>query len=548
MVPQKLRATRHLTVLSYVVMLGIAGCGSPRSAELDSDGGASDSSGSDNGSSGGEDDRPHRDAAVPGHDAAPPAVDAAVPGHDASAPGVDARPPGVDAAPPGVDAAPPPVDAPPPPPVDAPPPSGLFPLGVSSDGTMLVTNGGQPFLLQGEAAWSLIVQLSTSDATRYLTDRHGRGINALLVNLIEHFYSDHPPSDTAGDAPFTTAGDFSTPNERYFAHADQVIDLAAGQGMAVMLFPAYLGFQVQEGWRTEMTAMGSVSGAPKCASYGRFLGQRYASRHNILWMWGGDDTPTLEPAVEACLKAIRDGIVAAEPGALTSAHWAPNSTSRSEPNFSGSIKLVGVYDYSTSLSTTCRNARTDASSPRMPTYLLETCYEGELIQGCSGDSAEARRRQFWGWLGCGAGQIYGIGGMWQFSSGWVNKLGSPASVSAQRLVTIAQQVAWNTLAPDDGLVTAGAAAGSIAARTANNRQAVIYLAPKLPAPAPPINTAPITVNLARLSGAVTATWQDPTANRSIAAGSGLTGSQVFTPPAGGNSAGNQDWVLVLTAQ
>src|SRR5262249_30264928 len=114
-----------------------------------------------------------------------------------------------------------------PPGFDAPPPKGLFPLGVSADGGSLVTADGRPFLLHGEAAWSLIVQLTTADAMRYLADRHGRGVDAIIVNLIEHLYSDHPPSNAAGDAPFTSPGDFSTPNEAYFMHADQVIDLAA---------------------------------------------------------------------------------------------------------------------------------------------------------------------------------------------------------------------------------------------------------------------------------------------------------------------------------
>jgi hypothetical protein len=45
---------------------------------------------------------------------------------------------------------------------------------------------------------------------------------------------------------------------------------------------------------------------------------------------------------------------------------------------------------------------------------------------------------------------------------------------------------------------------------------------------------------------VTATWQDPTANHSIAAGNGLTGSHVFKTP-GSNDGGDSDWVLVLTA-
>jgi hypothetical protein len=431
---------------------------------------------------------------------------------------------------------------------DAPPPTGLFPLGVSSDGSYLVTAGGQPFLLHGEAAWSLIAQLTTADTMQYLADRHRRGVNAILVNLIEAFYSDHPPSNATGDAPFTTKDDFSTPNEAYFGHADQVIDLAASQGMAVLLFPSYLGLQAKEGWRDQMSTMGATAGAPKCAGYGRFLGQRYAGKKNIVWMWGGDYNPKDDPALEGCMKAISDAIRSASPGALASAHWAFDQTSLDEKAFVDSLDLVGVYNYQDSLQDVCRSARAD--SLRMPTYLIETCYEYETVQArCSPDPFDVRRRQFWGWLGCGAGQIYGIGGpmssLWQFSSSWQDKLGSPAAVSASRLLAIAQQVSWQTLSPDDALVTTGQGSPGmpdavIATRTADHKQAVIYI--------PPSAASTITVDLTRLDGSVTATWQDPTADHSVAAGNGLTdGSHVFKTPPGNNNGGDSDWVLVLTA-
>jgi hypothetical protein len=426
----------------------------------------------------------------------------------------------------------------PPPPFDGPPPQGLFPLHVSSDGASLTTDDGRPFLLHGEAAWSLIAQPSTSDAMRYLADRHNRGINALIVNLIEHQYADHAPANAAGDQPFTTGGDFSTHSEAYFAHADRVIDMAASQGMVVLLTPSYLGYMGgSEGWFEEMEALSTT----KCRNYGDFVGQRYAGKHNIIWVWGGDFTPPDGSKGETCMKAIRDGILAAEPGVLSTGHWDPDTTSRSESAFTNSIKLVGVYNYQQDLQDTCRATRTDADSPRMPTFLIETCYEGETIQGCNAAPSEARRRMFWGWLGCGAGQFYGIGGMWQFSSSWPNKLGSPVSVSAQRLLAVAQQVAWPTLS-DTAMVTSGGgtpgtASEVIARRTANGKQAVIYI--------PPGGGSSITVDLNQLTGSVTALWQDPTADHSVAAGDGLTGSHTFNTP-GANSGHDSDWVLVLT--
>lgn len=420
---------------------------------------------------------------------------------------------------------------------DAPPPTGLFPLGVSTDGGSLVTADGRPFLLHAEAAWSLIAQPDTAGAMQYLADRHRRGVQAVLVNLIEHLYSDHHPADAAGDAPFTTDGDFSKPNEAYFAHADQVIDLAASQGIAVLLVPSYLGFNGgNEGWFKEMSDLS----AAQCRSYGDFVGQRYASRHNIIWVWGGDYTPPTGSAGETCMKSIRDGILAAEPGALATAHWQPESTSRDEAAFANSISLVGVYTYMNDLQT-CLAAR--KVTPRKPAFLIETCYEHESIRSCPDTPADIRRRQWWAFLGCGAGEIVGNNPIWKFGTGWPQQLASPASLGEQRLAAIAGSVAWQTLAPDTALITVGQApAGNDAelaiARSADRKQAVIYV--------PPAGASAITVDLTRMTGSVTAIWQDPAADHSVAAGDGLTGSHAFTTP-GRNNGGDSDWVLVLTA-
>jgi hypothetical protein len=60
----------------------------------------------------------------------------------------------------------------------------------------------------------------------------------------------------------------------------------------------------------------------------------------------------------------------------------------------------------------------------------------------------------------------------------------------------------------------------------------------------------VTIDMAKLSGPVTAQWFDPTNNSfTPIAGSPFpnSGSRHFTPP-GNNSAGNGDWVLDLEVQ
>ena len=44
---------------------------------------------------------------------------------------------------------------------------------------------GDPFLLQGEAAWALMAQLRREEVDAYLADRKAKGFNTLLVSLIE---------------------------------------------------------------------------------------------------------------------------------------------------------------------------------------------------------------------------------------------------------------------------------------------------------------------------------------------------------------------------
>ncbi|MCI0401178.1 MAG: DUF4038 domain-containing protein [Gammaproteobacteria bacterium] len=55
----------------------------------------------------------------------------------------------------------------------------------SDDGRYLVDQTGKPFFINGDAPWSLITGLTKSEAELYLNDRHQRGFNAIIVNLIE---------------------------------------------------------------------------------------------------------------------------------------------------------------------------------------------------------------------------------------------------------------------------------------------------------------------------------------------------------------------------
>ncbi|KYB46107.1 hypothetical protein AB664_26170 [Brucella anthropi] len=59
----------------------------------------------------------------------------------------------------------------------------IFPVAVSGDQRLLENADGRPFLLLGDAAWSLIAELGRQDTETYLDDRAKRGFNASWLIL-----------------------------------------------------------------------------------------------------------------------------------------------------------------------------------------------------------------------------------------------------------------------------------------------------------------------------------------------------------------------------
>lgn len=163
-----------------------------------------------------------------------------------------------------------------------------FPIKISANRRYLMDQNDNPFLIQGDTAWSIITACTKDEAELYLRNRAAKGFNAIIINLIEHFFNG--PLTRSGEHPFQDPGDLSTPNEVYFALADWVLRRAEEYGILVFLAPLYLGYDSprnNEGWFNEARR----SGSGKCFQYGQYLGKRYKEYKNILWMIGGDRNP-----------------------------------------------------------------------------------------------------------------------------------------------------------------------------------------------------------------------------------------------------------------
>lgn len=405
-----------------------------------------------------------------------------------------------------------------------------FPLRVVSGKRHLVDQAGTPFLLVGDTAWSLVVQLKEEGVDRYLDDRQRRGYNAILVNLIEHKFATSPPSNVHGQGPFTKPGDFGSPNEAYFAHVDMIIRKAHARGILVLLVPAYAGANGgSEGWWSKMKA----NGAGKLRAYGRFVGARYRRFPNVLWVQGGDFDPPAED--RALVDAVADGIRSVDDklhtfhgarGTSALALWQPRPT------------WLGVNSIYTSHDDVVAKARTEYRRSKTPFFLLEARYENAGYTG-----ATVRQQAYQAMLSGSAGAIMGNRPIWSFSPGWERDLGSPGAVGKAQLARLFRSVPWWKLRPAEQgtLLVNGIREGSaeaVAACASDGTFAIVY------APGP----RRLTLDLSRLRGSrLRARWYDPTTGRyRLVAGSPFrTGIQrsVRTPTR--NAGGDGDIVLVL---
>ncbi len=406
-----------------------------------------------------------------------------------------------------------------------------YPLKVSENRHHLVDQNGAPFLIQGDAAWSLFVQLKREEAAAYLEDRRRRGFNLVMVNLLEHAYADHPPLNAYGQGPFTTPGDFSTPNEPYFSHIDGVLREAGEKGIAVLLCPAYLGFGGgNEGWYQEMLR----NGPAKLRDYGRRLGERYRGFDNIVWLEGGDFTPP--PEHLELVNAVAEGIKERDRRHLHVAHWSPE-VSGAEIQVSGWLDVNSTYTYGPVY---VKSLADDQRNDGRPHFLIESRYENEQ----DWSPARLRAQAYDALLTGAAGHIFGNSPIWKFAAGWREALGSAGSVSMTNVWALFAPRDWTSLVPDTkkevlvgGAERFGTPAYALAARSKNRDLAIAYLP----------TTRKIQINLAQLSGPVGARWYDPTSGSfASAAPAPLPANSVvdFRSP-GQNSTGDEDWVLVL---
>lgn len=413
--------------------------------------------------------------------------------------------------------------------------AGAFPLRIDPDSRHLVGSDGEPFLLLGDAAWSLIVELDEHDVDQYLTNRRHLGFNTVLVSLIEHHFSSDPPNNRAGIPPFETPGDFAAPNEPYFEHVDRVIERMADEGFVVLLAADYAGWDGGvEGWWQEMQS----SSVEELRDYGRFIGSRYARFDNIIWVSGGDYAPDdKEP-----LAAVASGIAESDPDALQTAHLTRGGPApRSYWSDASWLDLDNVY----ADGDVYESAVAAFQESAMPFFLIESTYENE--HGVT--TRELRTQAYQALLAGATGHVFGNNPIWHFGAGgvtdapvtWQQALDGPGSQSMAGVARFMTSIDWWDLRPDiDGRLVidgVGSERTRVAAAVAvDSSWAAVYVPTE----------QPVTVDLSTITGSEAhLTWFDPSTGAAVweadVAGDGPIGLEW----PGSNATGDGDWVVMV---
>jgi hypothetical protein len=177
-------------------------------------------------------------------------------------------------------------------------------LRVSEDSRYLVNQAGEPFFWVGGTAWGMSEWLNREDIDFYLDDRAAKGFNLVQVCLFWGKREEDPvrfttnPANAYGHKAFVEVGGKPDPGQPwvipggtpqnpndYWDHADYIMLSASERNMIVALLPVWGRRYVNA---THPHHSEQLFSASAMKSYGRFLGERYRSFSNIIWVLGGD--------------------------------------------------------------------------------------------------------------------------------------------------------------------------------------------------------------------------------------------------------------------
>ncbi len=351
-------------------------------------------------------------------------------------------------------------------------------LQVSENGHFLEFENGEPFFWLGETAWLMTSRLQREEIDFFLNDRQKKGYNVVQASVFHYM----PQFNVYGECATPYGFDFKKIDREgyygYWNHVDYAIDAAAERGMYVAIVCCWGSIIVRGGHMT-------VADARK---YGKFLGERYKDKPNIIWVIGGDVEPDRMPGNMEVWNALATSIKAVDKNHLMTYHPGGRESSADKLNdaewldfnmFQSGHRRYGqnfgqMYNYPIEQNTEEDNWRyvekAYQMTPVKPILDGEPSYEGAPKGLRSPDEGywqaeEVRRYAYWSVFAGSFGHTYGDNSVMQFYIPsivpsfypllpWYEAINEPASGQMQYLKKLMCCFPFTHGQPDQSLIAA----------------------------------------------------------------------------------------------
>ncbi|WP_026462906.1 glycoside hydrolase family 140 protein [Adhaeribacter aquaticus] len=423
-------------------------------------------------------------------------------------------------------------------------------LRVSDNGRYLVYKNGKPFFYLGDTAWELFHRLNREEATTYLKNRAEKGFTAIQAVVLAEHDGLHDPNPY-GQTPLIN-DDPAKPNEAYFEHVDFIVNKAEELGLYIAMLPTWGDKVFKNKWGVGP----EIFNTQNIYTYGKYLGNRYKNKKNIIWVIGGDRNPRENSQDVEIWRSLAKGItegVGGQENALMTYHPQPQKEGSSSTWFQQDDWL----DFNMFQTGHCPDVKVwelmggDYNrTPVKPTMDGEPLYEEIPVcfdtKNGYAQVVDIRRRAYISLFAGAHGFTYGCNNIWQmYAPGrkptinptrfWYESLDLPGANAMTDVRKLIESRPMLDRVPDQSLITNSPDNQQERIQATRGKDyAFIYSA----------SGNPFEVNMGKISGKqVNAFWFDPRTGKSTKAGAHKnTGKLKFMPPTKGD---DQDWVLVL---
>jgi len=429
-------------------------------------------------------------------------------------------------------------------------------LEVHESGRYLASDDGSPFFWMADTAWELFHRCNREEADLYLSKRASQGFNVIQAVVLAELDGLNTPNPY-GSIPLESF-DPIKPNEKYFEHVDYIIDKADELGIYIALLPTWGDKLFTESWGTGPEIFNSNN----ARFFGKWIGDRYREKDNIIWIVGGDRNPREGSLDKEVWNQMAEGICEGVGGyekALMSFHPQPKKDGGSSTWFHEKEWL----DFNMHQTGHCANQGTYAHIthdynllPVKPVIDAEPLYEDhpncfnakELGHSIPED---IRRIMYWNVFAGAFGQSYGCHDVWQMYKldktpinqplrPWPEALDLPMANQVKHLKNLILSRPFLSRIPDQSMVLGDqkdVMDYRIATRDSSGQYAMIYLP----------TGGDVHLNLTSLSNEVLFIWWfDPRTGNSYQAGKIKKSSNVaIKAPTKGKG---HDWVLVIDSK